>query len=69
MGFSRQTATPRVSKPAQDACRYPTLIKTRKATTKRWDIMSAAALPSEKPKWLPHPVFPKLPTKRRAVRL
>ena len=32
--------------------------------------MSAAELlPSEKPKWLPHPVFPKLPTKRRAVRL
>ena len=45
-----------VSKLAQNACRYPTLIETRKATDKRWDIITAAELlPPEKPEWLPHP--------------
>jgi electron transfer flavoprotein alpha/beta subunit len=33
-----------VSKLAQTACRYPTLIEIRKATDKRWDIITAAEL-------------------------
>ncbi len=33
-----------VSKLAQNACRYPTLIEIRKATDKRWDIITAAEL-------------------------
>ncbi len=44
------SATSRVSKLAQGACRYPTLIETRRATDKKWDIITAAALlPSDKP--------------------
>jgi len=45
-----ESVTPRVSKLARDACRYPTLLGTRKATAKRWDIMTAAELlPADKP--------------------
>ncbi|HML06740.1 MAG TPA: hypothetical protein VK430_01245 [Xanthobacteraceae bacterium] len=44
------SATLRVSELAQGACRYPTLMKTRGATAKKWDIMPAAALlPADKP--------------------
>jgi len=34
----------RVSKLAQNACRFPTLGAIRKATNKRWDIIAAAEL-------------------------
>jgi len=43
-GSGGGSTTPTVSKLAQDACRYPTLIEMRKATAKRWDIITAAEL-------------------------
>ncbi len=43
-GSGRGSITLTVSKLAQNACRYPTLIEIRKATDKRWDIITAAEL-------------------------
>jgi electron transfer flavoprotein alpha/beta subunit len=43
-GSGRGSTTLTVSKLAQSACRYPTLIEIRKATDKRWDIITAAEL-------------------------
>lgn len=43
-GSGSGSTTPTVSKLAQDACRFPTLNEVRKATAKRWDIISAADL-------------------------
>jgi hypothetical protein len=44
-----------VSKLAQNACRYPTLIEIRKATDKRWDIITAAELRLlDKSRSIPH---------------
>ena len=44
-----------VSKLAQNACRYPTLIEIRKATAKRWDIITVAELRLlDKSRSIPH---------------
>ena len=43
-GLGCGSTTLTVSKLAQSACRYPTLIEIRKATDKRWDIITVAEL-------------------------
>jgi electron transfer flavoprotein alpha/beta subunit len=54
-GSGRGSTTLTVSKLAQNACRYPTLIEIRKATDKRWDIITAAELRLlDKSRSIPH---------------
>jgi electron transfer flavoprotein alpha/beta subunit len=56
-GSGRGSTTLTVSKLAQNACRYPTLIEIRKATDKRWDIITAAELRLlDKSRSIPHTV-------------
>ncbi len=43
-GSGRGSTTLTVSRLAQSACRYPTLMEIRKATDKRWDIITVAEL-------------------------
>ncbi len=51
----RGSTTITVSKLAQNACRYPTLIEIRKAADKRWDIITAAQLRLfDKSRSIPH---------------
>jgi len=54
-GSGHGSTTLTVSKLAQSACRYPTLIEIRKASDKRWDIITAAELrPLDKSRSIPH---------------
>ncbi len=51
----RGSTTLTVSRLAQNACRYPTLIEIRKAADKRWDIITAAQLRLfDKSRSIPH---------------
>jgi electron transfer flavoprotein alpha/beta subunit len=54
-GLGRGSSKLTVSKLAQNVCRYPTLIEIRKATDKRWDIITAAELRLlDKSRSIPH---------------
>src|SRR5271167_3791097 len=54
-GSCHGSTTLTVSKLAQNACRYPTLIEIRKASDKRWDIITAAELrPLDMSRSIPH---------------
>jgi Electron transfer flavoprotein domain len=54
-GSGHGSTTLTVSKLAQHACRYPTLIEIQKASDKRWDIITAAELrPLDNSRSIPH---------------